>query len=274
MWISEIIADHPYCIQLTNECLACDALWVSENLLSGERTDNSKLWDWNLLVILYSAHRWWLGLWSIASLQESDIMWTIENIKLWDWNLLAILFQIIADQPYCIQLINDCLACDALWVPENLLSGRQLTTVSSGIGISWSYGIQLTDSGLVYDPLRVSKNLIKWGHLKIVSSGIGISWPYCIQFTNSCLVCNGLRVSKILTICWQLTVILEMPYHHAEEWYQFHNNPASLWQTHDIMSGIFSGPSTVLQYASDNQFTNSCLACDGLWVSKNLTICW
>jgi hypothetical protein len=36
------------------------------------------------------------------------------------------------------------------------------------------------------------------------------------NITNSCLYCDGLRV------------------------YQFHNNPASLRQTHDITSGIFS----------------------------------
>jgi hypothetical protein len=34
-------------------------------------------------------------------------------------------FQIIADQPYCIQLTNDCLARDELRVSENLLCCRQ-----------------------------------------------------------------------------------------------------------------------------------------------------
>ena len=53
-----------------------------------------------------------------------------------------------------------CFACNALWVSENLLSCRQLTTVSSGIEISWSYCIQLTDHGLVCDPPWGYKNLI------------------------------------------------------------------------------------------------------------------
>jgi hypothetical protein len=69
-------------------------------------------------------------------------------------------FQMIAGQPYCIQLTNDCLACKALQVSENLLSCRQLTTVSSMIVISWLYCIQLTDSGLVCDLSQVSKNLV------------------------------------------------------------------------------------------------------------------
>ena len=81
-----------------------------------------------------------------------------------------------------------------------------------------------------------------------------ISWPYCIQIANSCLAWDGLRVSENLTICWQLTIISETHYHHAEGWYQFHNNSALLRQTHDITSKIFSGPSTILQ-------------CVTLWVS-------
>ena len=52
-----------------------DIIWTIEN---------SKLWDWNLLVVLYSTHRRCLGLGSIMSLQESDIIWTIENSKLWN----------------------------------------------------------------------------------------------------------------------------------------------------------------------------------------------
>ena len=68
--------------------------------------------DCAYLVTLYSAHRQWLGLRRIvipgsyciqltdsgfvckpfASLQVSDILWTIENSRLWDWNLFAILY--------------------------------------------------------------------------------------------------------------------------------------------------------------------------------------
>ena len=112
----------------------------------------------------------------------------------------------------------------------------------------------------------------------------------------SCLVWDGLWVSENLTICWQLTIMLDMLYGHAEGWYQFYtqllglrwhmsiwqsdnlltivdnighalwshrrmvsiyNNLASLWWTHDITSGIFSGPSTVLQ-------------CVTLWVGLNM----
>ena len=112
----------------------------------------------------------------------------------------------------------------------------------------------------------------------------------------SCLVWDGLWVSENLTICWQLTIMLDMLYGHAEGWYQFYtqllglrwhmsiwqsdnlltivdnighalwshrrmvsiyNNLASLWWTHDITSGIFCGPSTVFQ-------------CVALWVGLNM----
>jgi hypothetical protein len=109
---------------------------------------------------------------------------------------------------------------------------------------------------------------------------IGISWPYCNQLTNSCLYCDGLCVSENLTTFWQLTIVLVMPYHHAEWWYQFHNKLRGLWwivriwesdnlftidyrqlsawwQIHDILSGIFFGPSTVFQ-------------CVALWVGLNI----
>ena len=124
--------------------------------------------------MLYSTHRRWLGLQSFVSLQESDIMWTVENSKLWDWNLFAVLY------PAYKQLFG-------LWVLENL------------------------------------------------------------------------------TICWQLTIMLESPDHR-------HNNPASLQQSHDVASGIFSGPSTVLHCVAfwvglqcDDQFTTPTTICHAFW---------
>ena len=41
--------------------------------------------------------------------------------------------------------------------------------------------------------------------------------------------------------------LLTINYRYLSSWYQFHNNVASLWQTHDFTSGIFYGPSTVFQ---------------------------
>jgi hypothetical protein len=148
-------------------------------------------------TLMYSAHRRWLGLQPITSLQEFKYMWTIENHKIWQW----------ISCPYCIQLTNSCLACDVLWVSENMLLYGQLTTVSSGIGISQSYCIQLTDGGLVCDPLQVSKNSDICGQLKIIRSGIEISCPYCIQLTNRCLACDALQVSGNMLLYEQLTTV-------------------------------------------------------------------
>ena len=132
-------------------------------------------------------------------------------------------------------------------------------TASSGVGISWPYFIQLTKSCLVCDPLRVSQNLIPGWQLTImlqlpyrrgeelwqtheITSRIFLKPSTVLQ----CVACDRLWVSENLIPSWQLTIILQPPYRHAEGWHQFHNNPASLWQTRDISSGIFLKPSTVL----------------------------
>ena len=86
----------------------------------------------------------------------------LNSNPLWWWCLFSVL---APSSLFLLPIFNPdiqvwCLACNALQVSENLLSCRQLTTVSSGIEISWSYCIQLTDHGLVCNPLRDYKNLI------------------------------------------------------------------------------------------------------------------
>ena len=41
--------------------------------------ENSKLWDWNILTILYPAHKQLLGLRRLARVRESDNLLTIDD---------------------------------------------------------------------------------------------------------------------------------------------------------------------------------------------------
>ena len=122
------------------------------------------------------------------------------------------------------------------------------SAVSSGIRISWPYCIQLADGSLVCDPLRVPKNIISCRQLTALRSGIGISWPYCIQLTDDSLVCNPLQVSENLISCRQCDNNITAVPSSCRGLVQFHNNPTSLQQTHDISSGILKKPTTVFRY--------------------------
>src|SRR6266581_502226 len=111
--------------------------------------ENSKIWYWNLLSILYPVTN---------SCLACDALRVSENMLLYG-QLTTVSSGIEISQSYCIQLTDGGLVCDPLRVSKNMLLYEQLTTVSSGIEISCPYCIQLTNSCLACDALRVSENL-------------------------------------------------------------------------------------------------------------------
>lgn len=119
-----------YCIQLTEGSSACDGLWLSGHIVFSPQTVAQLAMDCDHQVILYSAHRQWLGL---------------------RWIMIT--------RSFCIQLIDGGFVCKLLQVSKNLTYCGQLKIVGSGIGISSPYCIQLTNSCLVCNGLRVSENL-------------------------------------------------------------------------------------------------------------------